>query len=65
MRVRVLCLSEARAELGLAEEAEQGGEVAVPHAPLMKVVHLIALRVEAHEDANLRLVLVIWVRADV
>ena len=45
--------------------AEQGVEVAIPHSPLVQVVHPIALRVEAHEDADLRLVLVVWVRADV
>ena len=53
--MQVLCLSEARAKLGLAEEAEQGVEVAIPHSPLVQVVHPIALRVEAHEDADLRL----------
>ena len=53
--MQVLCLSEARAKCGRAEEAEQGVEVAIPHSPLVQVVHPIALRVEAHEDADLRL----------
>tara|TARA_B100000795_G_C22636986_1_gene374922 strand:- start:362 stop:559 length:198 start_codon:yes stop_codon:yes gene_type:complete len=65
VHVQVLYLSEARAKCGRAEEAEQGVEVAIPHTPFVQVVHPIALRIEAHEDADLGLVLVVWVRADV
>ena len=58
-------LAKAFTKLRVVEDPKERVLIAVAHAPLVQIVQLIALVVEAHVDAHLGLVLVVRVGAEV